>query len=432
MITVLISTFEVAMYEKTILDNGLRVVTSSLPNARSVCVSIYVGAGSRYEPSKTAGLSHFLEHLFFKGTERRSTPKIISETIEGIGGVLNAATDREATVYWAKVPKSHFPVALDLLIDMLKNSKFDPSEIEKERMVVLEELNMVNEYPSHRAAAILDQLMWPDNSLGRDVAGTKESVSAITRKHLLDYMGHQYVMPNMVVSVAGDIAHLEIVKIVNSLVTGWPTNKLLSLETVVNNQCEPRFKIENRKTEQAHICIGFHGLSAEDPDRFALDLLCTVLGEGMSSRLFLEVRENAGLAYDVHCSVDHLRDCGAFSVYAGVDPKKMDKAIRSIVGVLSSVKDGIPEVEMDKAREFTKGRLLLRMEDTRAVTGWLGGQELLKGNILTVNEVVEALDRIKSCELERIAGELLREENMSMSIVGPYKKGERFQELMVL
>ncbi len=420
------------MFEKTVLDNGLRVVTSSLPNARSVCVSVYVGAGSRYEPTKTAGLSHFLEHLFFKGTQIRSTAQEISETIEGIGGVLNAGTDREATVYWAKVARNHFPVALDLLIDMLRNSKFDPSEIEKERMVVLEELNMVNEYPSHRAAAMLDELMWPNNSLGRDVAGTKKSVTAITRDNLLDYMGHQYVMPNMVVSVAGDIPHLEVVELVNSLVTGWPTNKLLSFEPVGNNQLTPRFKIENRKTEQSHICIGFHGLSSEDPDRFALDLLSTVLGEGMSSRLFLEVRENAGLAYDVHCSVDHLKDCGSFSVYAGVDPKKTDKAIKSIVRVLAGVKDGIPKAEMDKAREFTKGRLLLRMEDTRAVTGWLGAQELLKGGVLTVDEVVDELDRIKSDQLERIAGELLREGNMSMSIVGPYKKGEQLRELMVL
>ena len=418
------------MYQKTILDNGLRVVTSAMPHTRSVSISVYVGAGSRYEPAEKAGVSHFLEHLFFKGTERRPTAREISEQIEGIGGVLNAGTDREATVFWAKVARDHFGTALELLVDVLRNSKFAPAEIEKERLVVLEELNMVNEYPGQRAEAMLDELMWPDNPLGRDVAGTKETVRSLSRDDLVAYMGHQYVLSNMVVSVAGDIDHEDVVAKVGELTGGWRSSELLAWQPAANGQKEPLLKMERRKTDQAHICVGFHGLAADHPDRYALDLLSSLLGEGMSSRLFLEVREKEALAYDVHSSAEHMRDCGTFTVYAGVDPKRASKAIRTILRVLGRVGEGIPRDELDKTREFAKGRLLLRMEDTRAVGGWLGGQELLKGKIMTVDQVVSHLDEIRTEDLERIAAEVIREDNLSVSIVGPYNSDRQFRGLL--
>jgi predicted Zn-dependent peptidase len=403
-----------------------------MPHTRSVSISIYVGAGSRYESSDKAGVSHFIEHLCFKGTERMPTARQISETIEGIGGILNAGTDREATVYWAKVARDHLDTALELLVDILRSSKFDPAEIEKERLVVLEELNMMNEYPGHRAEALLDELMWQDNPLGRDVGGTKESVRNITRDDMLSYMSHQYILSNMVVSVAGNIDHEVLVEKIGNLTNDWPTNTLLDWQGAPDGQKETRFKLEQRKTDQAHICIGFHGLAADHPDRYALGLLSSVLGEGMSSRLFLEVRENQGLAYDVHSGADHLKDCGSFAIYAGVDPKRAAKAIKIILKVLSEVKDGIPQVEMDKVREFAKGRLLLRMEDTRAVGGWLGSQELLRGEILTVDEVVSRLNAINPEDLQRVAQQVLREDNLSMSVVGPYRSDRQFRGLLTL
>ncbi len=420
------------MFEKTTLKNGLRIVTSSMPHTRAVSISIYVGAGSRYEPAEKAGISHFIEHMCFKGTKKRPTSREISETIEGIGGVLNAGTDRELTVYWAKVAKPHFDVALDLLVDVLRSSKFDAQEMEKERLVVLEELNMTNEYPGHRAEAILEELMWPDNALGRDVGGTKTSVQNIVRDDMVEYIGHQYVLSNMVVSAAGDIDHKYVVDKVKRLMKGWPVGKLLDWQRADGAQDSSRFKLEYRKSDQAHICMGFHGLSMRHKDRYAGDLLSTVLGEGMSSRLFLEVREKHGLAYDVHSSVDHMLDCGTFGVYAGVDPKRGPKAVQTILGELAKIRDGVSEQELTKAREFAKGRMLLRMEDTRAVAGWIGGQEMLKGEILTVDQVVSRLDAVTTKDVKRVARSLLKEENLTVSIVGPYRGDSQFRKVLKL
>ena len=420
------------MYQKTQLDNGLRIVTSTMAHTRSVSLCVFIGAGSRYEPSERAGISHFIEHLCFKGTRRRPTSRQISEAIEGVGGILNGGTDRELTVYWIKVARDHFDQSLDLLIDILRSSTFDPKEVEKERLVLLEELNMINDYPGHRAEAMIDELLWPDNPLGRDVGGTRESVKNIARKQMLDYMGHQYIPSNIVVSVAGNIEHGEVVEKATPLITDWPTSTSLTWYTAKDSQGSPQFRLERRKTDQAHLCIAFHGLSADHTDRYALDLLNTILGEGMSSRLFLEVREKQGLAYDVHSSVDHFLDCGSLTVYAGVDPKRAPRAIETILAELGRVKDGIPEEEMGKARELLKGRLLLRMEDTRAVSGWMGTQELLRGSILSVDEVVSRLEKVTLEDVQRVARQLLTTEHLNLSIVGPYRSERQFQNLLSL
>ncbi len=420
------------MYQKTQLDNGLRIVTSAMPHTRSVTLCVFVGAGSRYEPSEQAGVSHFIEHLCFKGTLRRPTSRDISEAIEGVGGVLNGGTDRELTIYWVKVARHHFDRALDLIVDMIRSSTFAPEEIEKERQVILEELNMINDYPSHRAEALLDEMLWPHNPLGRDVGGTKESVQNITRKDMLDYMGHQYIPSNIVASVAGDVTHEEVVERVAPLTSDWPTSTPLAWCPAGDGQGSPQLRLERRKTEQAHLCIGFHGLSAHHPDRYALDLLSVVLGEGMSSRLFLEVREKRGLAYDVHSSVEHFRDCGALTVYAGVAPQKVARAIETILAELGRIRDGVPDDEMNKAKEMAKGRLLLRMEDTRAVAGWIGIQELLRDRILDVDDVIALMEAVTPVDVQRVARQLLMTERLNLSIVGPFRSDRRFQNLLGL
>ncbi len=421
------------MYQKTVLDNGLRIVTSEMPHTRSVCISIFIGAGSRYELSEQAGLSHFVEHLCFKGTEKRPTSKEISETIDGVGGVLNGGTDKELTVYWVKVARPHYSVALDLLVDMLRRSKFDPVEIENERKVIIEELNMSIDSPQSRVDTLIDEVVWPDQALGRDVAGTKDTVNAVNRQMILDHMSRLYLPGNSVISVAGDISHDEVVDSIGKAFGDWPMGVVGHWFPAEDSQDAPRLTVESRKTEQVNLCLAVRGLSSQHPDRFILDLLNVVLGEGMSSRLFLELRERKGLAYDIHSHVSYFRDAGSLGVYAGVDSKKSELAVEGILQELIRLRDGpIPEVEIIKAKEMGKGRLMLRMEDTRSVSGWMGGQELLTDRILTVDEVVSIVDAITASDIQRVARELFLTSKLNLALVGPVRSRGRLGKLLKL
>jgi len=421
------------MYQKTIADNGLRIVTSNMPHIHSVCISIFVGAGSRYESAEQAGISHFVEHLLFKGTKQRATTKEISEAIEGIGGVLNGGTDKELTVYWTKVARPHFRVGLDVLADMIRGSKFDPVEVEKERQVIIEEINMSMDSPQQRVNMLIDEVVWRDQALGREVAGSKEIVSTFTPQALRGYWGSQYIPGNTVVSVAGDISHDEAVAYIRDIFDDWAGDTPTAWIPVRDEQDEPRLLMEFRETEQAHLCLALRGVSNSDPDRFALDLLNIVLGEGMSSRLFLELRERRGLAYDVHSYGSHFFDSGSLTIYAGVEPKNIEAAIMVILDELSRFKaEDVPEQELVKAREMAKGRLMLRMEDTRSVSGWMGSQELLTGEIKTVDEVVSILDAITRDDIRRVAQRLFHFGGLSLAIVGPVSDDGRFQKLLTL
>jgi predicted Zn-dependent peptidase len=421
------------VYQKTVLDNGLRIVTSEMPHTRSACISIFIGAGSRYELPEEAGLSHFVEHLCFKGTEKRPTSKEISETIDGVGGVLNGGTDKELTVYWAKVARPHYAVALDLLVDMLRRSKLDPVEMENERKVIVEELNMCMDSPQSRVDTLIDEVVWPDQALGRDVAGSKDTVSAINRQMLLGHMSRFYLPGNSVISVAGDISHDEVVDSIAKMFEDWPVGNVGDWFPAEDSQSAPRLRVEPRKTEQVHLCLAVRGLSNMHPDRFILDLLNVVLGEGMSSRLFLEIRERKGLAYDIHSHVSYFRDSGSLGVYAGVDPQKVELTIEAVLGELIRLKDEqIPEAEVVKAKEMGKGRLMLRMEDTRSVSGWMGGQELLTGRILTVDEVVSIVDAITASDMQRVARDLFHTGKLNLALVGPVRNKSRLEKLLRL
>jgi predicted Zn-dependent peptidase len=422
-----------SVYQKTVLSNGLRIVTSEMPHTRSVCISIFIGAGSRYELPEQAGSSHFVEHLCFKGTERRPTSKEISETIDGIGGVLNGGTDKELTVYWVKVARPHYLVALDLLVDMLRHSKFDPVEMENERKVIIEELNMCMDSPQSRVDTLIDEVVWPNQALGRDVAGSKDTVSAINRQMILGHMSRLYLPGNSVISIAGDISHDEVVDSVVRAFEDWPRGVAGDWFPAEDSQDAPRLKIEQRKTEQVHLCMAVRGLSNQHPDRFILDLLNVVLGEGMSSRLFLEIRERKGLAYDIHSHVSFFRDSGSLAIYAGVDPKKIELTVEAILKELMRLRDEqIPEAEVIKAKEMGKGRLMLRMEDTRSVSGWMGGQELLTNRILSVDEVVSIVDAITASDMQRVAKELFLTDKTSLALVGPVRNKGRLEKLLRL
>ena len=414
------------------LPNGLRLITAPMPQARSVAISLYVGAGSRYEKREAAGVSHFVEHLCFKGTAKRPTAQLISEAIDGVGGILNAATDREYTVFYAKVARPHLDVALDVLCDLVQTPLFDATELEKERKVVLEELAAVADSPGQQADLLLDELLWPAQPLGWDIAGTKESIEGLTRDVVVDYVRRQYVPNNMVIAVAGNVSEDEVAALLaptlGAAVAGAPDAWSPAQNGVQAPGCALRFK----RTEQTHIALGLHGLPLDHPDRYALDLLSVLFGESMSSRLFLELRERLGLCYDVHSYVTHFLDAGSFGVYAAVDPANGHKAVGALMLELRRLTEGIPEGELHKAKELAKGRMLLRLEDTRAVSGWLGGQEILTGEILSPEEVVARLEAVTPADLTRVIAGLLRRDALKLAVVGPHRSERRFLPLLEL
>ena len=419
-------------FQRTALANGLQVVTSEMPHTHSVTVSIFIGVGSRYEPEDRAGVSHFIEHILFKGTERRPTPIEISGAIEGNGGVLNAGTEQELTVYWCKVAEPHFRESLDLLVDMLRRSLFEPESIEKERMVVIEELNMVSDNPASKVDVLMDEMLWPDHPLGRDIGGTKASINGMTREVILDYMSDHYVPGNIVVSVAGNVPHDEVVELVEELCGDWPAAATTGWDAFFRGPDRSQVRLEYRGTDQAHLSIGLPGVSLEDPDRYPMDLMNVILGEGMSSRLFVEVRENRGLAYDIGSGVTHFLDCGALIVTAGVDPKRVYGAVETILDELGRMRKGVDDEELERAKRLVAGRLMLRMEDTRAVAGWMGNQQSLQGRVLELGEVVERVKGVTPADVRRVAGDLLVGDRLNIAVVGPVRGQRRLERLLRL
>jgi len=420
------------LYQKTTLDNGLRVITSAMPHTRSVSICFFIGVGSRYESEAEAGTSHFIEHLLFKGTQRRPTAKEISEAIEGVGGILNGGTDKELTTYWCKVTQPHFQLALEVLTDILFHSRFDPQHIERERRVIIEEINMSRDSPSQQVNMLIDELLWPGHPLGRDVAGSKESVAAITRDTMLNYLQGQYLPDNTVVAIAGNIRHQEVVTAVSQAIGNWANQRQHFGYPVYKEQPTQPLRIETRDIEQAHLCLALPGLSLLHPKRFTLDLLNVILGAGMSSRLFTEIRDKLGLAYSIHSYVEHFLDSGSVIVYAGVEPKNLETVIKAILEQLYQLKETVPESELSKAKELSKGRLILGMEDSRNVAGWLGGQEILTGRILSLDQVISIIDAITAEELKQLAQELIIGNQLRLAVVGPIANDTPLEKLLKL
>ncbi len=420
------------MYQKTTLDNGLRVITVTMPHTRSVSICIFIGVGSRYETDAGAGVSHFIEHLLFKGTPKRETARAISEAIEGVGGILNGGTDKELTLYWCKVTQPHFELALDVLADMLLHSKFDPQDIEKERQVIIEEINMSKDSPAQQVDMLIDGLLWPKHPLGRDIAGSKESVAAITRDMMLDYRQGQYLPNNTVVTIAGNIQHQQMVTAVSQALGSWTNQQKRSGYSAYKEQPAQRLHVETKDTEQAHLCLALPGLSLFHPKRFTLDLLNVILGGGMGSRLFSEIRDKLGLAYSIHSYAEHFLDSGSVAVSAGVEPKNLVTVIKAILEQLSLLRETVPESELSKAKELSKGRLLLGMEDSRNVAGWVGGQEILTERILSIDQVVSIIDAITADELKQLAQELLVGNQLRLAVVGRVAEDEPLEELLKL
>lgn len=402
------------------LDNGLRLLVTPMPYARSASISIYVGAGSRYEATEAeAGLSHFLEHLCFKGTARRPRPIDISMEIDALGGNINAATNRELTVYYAKMTPEHLPHAIEVLSDLLRGSLLLDPEIERERRVIIEELAAVEDSPPEQLGVLLDGQLWPGQPHGRDVGGTERSVTEMPRARIVDYYHRQYVPNATVVSIAGAVDPAAVRELVERGFGDWAPGSPLPW---VRHRDQPRggrVAVLEKDTEQAHIGIGMRGIASHDDDRYALDLLSIVLGEGMSSRLFSRLREELGLCYDIHSYMSTLLDTGMFGVYAGVDPEHVQETVREVARQLAKALRPLDAGELERAQAVARSRTQLRLEDTRSVSALYGSLAILGLPLRTPEETLRRFAAVTLDDVQRVAVRVIREETLQLAVVGP-------------
>ncbi len=408
------------MFDKSTLSNGLRVVTSTMPHTRSVSVLVLVRAGSRYEQDPEAGIAHVFEHMLFKGSDNWPTAQIVSESIEGVGGSMNASTDKEVVDYWCRVAQPHYTLVMELLADIFLNPLLEDEELKREQGVILEELRMYHDDPRSWVSILSDQICWPEHPLGRDIGGSPETVQSITPEMIHDYRGRMYSPQNTVLSVAGNITHEQVVADAERLYGAWTNGAPADYLPWGGGAQEPTAIGEARESvEQMTILLSFPGLSMFDEDRYALGLLNTVLGEGMSSRLFLEVREKRGLAYSVGSYQRHQLDTGIFTLYGGVDPENAADALRCIMDQVGSLQEPVPETELRKAKEFTKGHILLGLESTQSVAGWGGVRELLHGELITADEAVARVEAVTADEIQRVAARIFSSNAAKLAVIGP-------------
>ncbi|HET7420613.1 MAG TPA: pitrilysin family protein [Candidatus Dormibacteraeota bacterium] len=409
------------------LRGGARLVVETMPERHSASVVFMFGGGSRQEEGRLAGVSHFIEHLFFKGTKSRPSSKEIADAIEGVGGFINASTDKELTAYWARVPSEHLALGFDVLFDIVTNSRLDPADVERERMVILEELRMYQDQPQDLVQNMFEELIWPDHPLGRDIAGTEESVSHLTREDILEYADAHYRLPHLVIGAAGSLDEATTESLVEAGLSLRADLDGATPDVTPPPLGGPRALVRRRDTEQAHICLGTRAVSYLHPDRHALDILNTVLGEGMSSRLFLNIRERLALAYDVHSFTQKHRDTGYVGVYIGVEPKKAVDAVNAVMAELAALSaDDVSDEELARAKEFTKGRLRLELETTNGVAFWLTYQELLLGRISSIEEELAQVDAVTAADVRRVALEVFSGA-MQMSVIGPFPRDSAFR-----
>lgn len=408
------------MYELTTLDNGLRILTVRMPHLHSVSLGFFLGVGSRCESEELAGASHFIEHMVFKGTARRPTAREIAEAIEGRGGIFNANTGLETTLFWAKVAAPHLWEALDVLTDMLLHPRFDPQDIERERVVIGEEINSTLDAPDSLSQILVSRLQWPDHPLGRDIVGTHQSVAALDRETLLAYKADHYCPGETILGLAGLVDHAQVVAWAQAHLSEWNPGPPVTWEPAPPDHRGPCVHVEYRDTEQAHLCLSFTGLSRHDPRRFGVRLLNVILGEGMRSRLFQQVRERLGLAYEVESYVSSLQDTGAIGVYAGVSAHRVQEALCAILAELDRMRqEPVSEEELEKTKESMRGRLVLSLEDSFTVASWYARQQLLGPEVLQPEEMMARFEAVQASDIQNLAQNLFREDRLNLAIVGP-------------
>lgn len=419
-------------YHKSTLENGIRVVSGPMTGVKSGTLIVSYNVGSRHEPAPIAGVSHFLEHMVFKGTEQRPDPKQITEEIEGVGGVVNAATSREGTSYWFKAPSSHFATGFEVIADIVQNSVIDEAELEKERSVIIEEIRSIQDSPEELVHEVIDEVVWSDQPVGRSVAGSEETVRAIDRQAMVDFWKRNYDPSRLVIAAGGDIRHDEVVALTEQHFGGLaPAGTPDEMAEATDEQKNARVHLLERDTEQAHLCIAMPALPYATERRYVQSTIEAILSSGMSSRLFQEIREKRGLVYSVYGYFRLYFDVGQGVMYAGTDLERVEETIEALVGELRKLRDErVPEDELRRTKELRKGRLLMGFEDSRSVASWIGSQEATYGEIRTPEEVMARIEAVTAEEVQELARELFQPDRLSLALIGPYSDEAKFQKLL--
>jgi predicted Zn-dependent peptidase len=421
----------VSAYQLERLPNGLRILTAPMESAQSVTCAIMLAAGSRYETEDTNGIAHFSEHMFFKGTERRPTARDISMEIDAIGGEFNAFTGKEYTGYYVRCAAESRDIALDVLVDMLRNSKFAPDEVDREKGVIIEEMNMYYDTPRDFISGVYEELLYGDQPLGWDIIGRKETIRSATPDTFRSYVDHWYKPARMVVGIGGKIGdglHERIAELLGDVPAG-DTGEPAPVQLDVNRSS--RVKVHTKASDQAHICLGVHSYPLEHPDRYVLQVLSTVLGGGMSSRLFTEVRERRGLAYYVYGLNHSYTDAGSLYAQAGVDINRIDDAVSTIAAELRKIaQDAVPQDELEKAKSFAKGRFVLQLETSQGLIMFGLRREVLESRTPDPEEILGELEKVTTEDVQRVAQDLIDTRGLNLAVIGPFDDAARFEQLL--
>ena len=408
---------------KTILKNGLTLVTQAKKETQTSSIVVLVKAGAKHEPHESSGISHFVEHMVFKGTKNIPDPTKLSAVIEDVGGLINASTDYDSTIYWITVPQAHTSKALALLFDMLSNSLFESQSIETERTVIAEEINSVNDYPDARCELNLQKIMWPGTYLERDIAGSKETLSSITRSDLIQFSKNNHNCSKIIVSIAGNIDTESVTSAVVELSSKLPYLQEQNITSSLNIKPESgRTHSEQTDAEQMHVFLGYPGASANDEAKYAMYLINLILGSGMSSLLFREVREKRGLAYDIESRLYNLNDCGYLTISAGLSKDRLQESLKLIESITSDCYQTIDETVLQKAKNMYKGRLTLSMEDNLSIAEFNAASQFFTGTVSSVQEHLEKINQVDLGEIKEIAKLYLSEPKPNTSIVGPVEE----------
>lgn len=419
------------MFKKTILKNGLRVLTVPMQGVTTVTILVMADTGSNNEDKAKNGISHFLEHMFFKGTTKRPTSKIIAEEVDQMGAYTNAFTGKEYTGYYIKAPAHLFDEALDLLADIYNNSLISQEEVEKERGVIIQEIRMYNDRPERILSEVFDELLYGDQPAGWKIAGSPEIVESMRADDLKDYFMRQYTVENSFVVVSGNHNEDDMVQKVSAAFSGIRNGETRKRPSIIEEQSAPAVKIFFKETDQTRLMIGYRAFGVHDPMRVPASVLAHVLGGSMASRLWEEIREKRGLAYSVHTSFDSNTTYGEFSTYAGVEHHNTEETIRIILTEYAKIREGgVSDSELLRAKESMKGRMALSLEASDDLAFYVGGEEVQTGHPLTIEEVFAKIDRVSKEDIKAVTERMFNADRLNLAIVGPHTNEEKFQKLL--
>ncbi len=421
------------MFKKTILKNGLRVVTYPMENTKTLTLLILVAVGSKYETKEVNGISHLLEHMAFKGTERRPKTLDIAKELDKVGGVYNAFTSKEFMGFWVKVDSKHFDLASDVLSDMLFNSLFKAEEIEKEKRVIFEEINMIKDNPQGFVLEIWEKLLYNDQPAGWMISGEKDTLEKITRQDIVDYFQKYFSAQNTLIALAGDFKEKEALEKIQKFFDGFNSVQLIQKEAVRESQASPQILLDFKETGQAHLCLGVRAFNIFQKEKYPLTVLANLLGGIMSSRLFIKVREKEGLCYYIRTHIEHYSDTGYLMTHAGVENGNIEKAIKLILEEYKDLSQNkVPEDELRKAKDNIMGHVYLGLETSDAWASFLGLQEILEKKIMMPEETLAEIEKVTADDILKIAKEIFVPEKLNLAVVGPFKEEEKFRQILHL